>query len=134
GTKGRLEHRIEESIYISGTDAVQGGLKAGGTFTRVIPLRGAAQDFEPWSGEGGHGGGDKVLLDDLFLPQKPSDKYLRAADQRSGAYAMLVGAAANRCFQSGQAIQVSELVQNIGYPDYPEMPSRTAALPMPEKN
>ncbi len=133
GTKGRLEHRAEESIYISGTDTVQGGLKAGGTFTRVFPLRGPAQDFELWSGEGGHGGGDRMLLEDLFLPEKKLDKYLRAADQRSGAYAMLVGAAANRCFQTGQPIQVADLVQNIGYPDYPEMPSRTAPLPMPQK-
>jgi hypothetical protein len=133
GTKGRLEHRVEEKIYISGTGAEQGGLKNGGTFTRVIPLRGPAQDFEPWSGEGGHGGGDAVLLDDLFLPEKKKDKYLRAADHRSGAYAMLIGAAANLCFKTGQSVQIADLVQNIGYPDYPEMPSRTVDLPMPPK-
>jgi len=133
GTKGRLEHHVEETIYISGTDSVQGGLKSGGLFTRVIPLRGPAQDFEPWSGVGGHGGGDKVLLDDLFLPEKKHDKYLRTADQRSGAYAMLIGAAANQCFRTDQPIQISDLVQNVGYPDYPAMPSRTAPLPMPER-
>ena len=49
GTRGRLEHRIEEKIYISGTDAVQGGIKDGGTFIRVIPIRGPAIDYEPWS-------------------------------------------------------------------------------------
>ena len=133
GTKGRLEHRVQEKIYISGTDTVQGGIKKGGTFTRVIPLRGPAQDFEPWSGEGGHGGGDKVLLDDLFLPEKKKDKYFRAADHRSGAYSILTGVAANVCFQTGQAVNIADLVQNIGYPDYPEMPSGTEALPMPEK-
>jgi predicted dehydrogenase len=133
GTKGRLEHQVEEKIYISGTDTEQGGLKDGGIFTRVIPLRGPAQDFESWSGEGSHGGGDTVLLDDLFLPEKKKDKYLRTADQRSGAYAMLIGAAANLCFKTGQPIQIADLVQNIGYPDYPEMPSRTADLPMPPK-
>ncbi len=133
GTKGRLEHRIEEKVYISGTDAVQGGLKEGGTFTRFIPLRGTVKDFEPWSGEGGHGGGDAVLLDDLFLPEKKKDKYLRAADQRSGAYAMLIGASANLCFKTGQPIKIKDLVQNVNYPDYPEMPSRTESLPMPQK-
>lgn len=133
GTKGRLEHRIEEAIYISGTETIQGGLKKGGTFTRVIPLRGVAKDFEPWSGEGGHGGGDKVLLDDLFLPEKLPDKYLKSADQRSGAYAMLIGAAANLCFRTGQPIQIADLVQQIGYPDYPAMPSRMTSLPMPQK-
>ena len=133
GAKGRLEHRVEETIYISGTDMVQGGLKSGGTFTRVIPLRGPAQDFEPWTGEGGHGGGDKVLLDDLFLPDKKKDKYLRAADQRSGAYSILTGVAANVCFQTGLPVKIADLVQNIDFPDYPEMPSRTEDLPMPEK-
>lgn len=133
GTKGRLEHRIEEKVYISGTDTVQGGIKEGGTFIRVIPLRGPAEDIEPWSGEGGHGGGDQVLLNDLFSPEKINDKYLRAADQRSGAYAMLIGTAANLCFKTGQPIQIEDLVQKVGYPDYPDMPSRTVSLPMPEK-
>jgi len=133
GTKGRIEHQIEEKIYISGTETIQGGIKEGGTFTRVIPLRGPAEDIEPWSGEGGHGGGDKVILDDLFLPEKREDKYLQAADQRSGAYSILTGVAANTCFRTGQPIKIADLVKNIGYPDYPAMPSRTAPLPMPTK-
>jgi hypothetical protein len=74
-----------------------------------------------------------VLLDDLFLPAKQQDKYLRTADQRSGAYSILIGAAANRCFQTGQPILIADLVKNIGYPDYPEMPARTESLPMPQK-
>ena len=36
------------------------------------------------------------MLDDLFLPQKPADKYMRAADQRGGAYSILTGIAANQ--------------------------------------
>ncbi|MBN1155705.1 Gfo/Idh/MocA family oxidoreductase [candidate division KSB1 bacterium] len=131
GTKGRLEHRIEEKIYISGTDTIQGGIKDGGTFTRVIPLRGSAVDYEPWSGKGGHGGGDKVLLDDLFLPEKLHDNYMRAADYRAGAYSILTGIAANRCFVTGQPVRIDELVHDLKYPDYPDMPSRTAPLPMP---
>jgi len=133
GTKGRLEHRIEEKIYVSGTNTEQGGIKEGGVYTRVIPLRGPAQDIKPWVGRGGHGGGDKLLLDDIFLPEKPADRYLRAADFRSGAYSILIGAAANQAFRTGKVIQINDLVANIGYPDYPAMPSRTAPLPMPEK-
>jgi predicted dehydrogenase len=133
GTKGRIENQVEERIYISGTDTVQGGIKEGGMVLRVIPLRGSAQEIEVWKGEGGHGGGDQVLLDDLFLPEKPADKYQRAADQRGGAYACLTGIAANHSFHSGQEIKIAELVKDIGYPDYPEMPSRTAPLPMPAK-
>ena len=133
GTKGRIEHKIEEQIYISGTETVQGGLKSGGISTVVIPLRGPAKIFEPWTGEGGHGGGDKVLLDDLFLPERKKDKYLRAADQRSGAYSILTGVAANLCFQKNRPMKIAELVEDIGYPDYPEMPPRRGPLPMPKK-
>ncbi len=134
GTKGRIEHRIEEKIYVSGTDTEQGGIKRGGTSTKVIPLRGPAYSVEPWTGTGGHGGGDKVLLDDIFLPEKSTDKYLRASDQRSGAYSILTGIAANKCFETGVATKISDLVTGIGYPDYTEMPSRKADLPMPKKS
>ncbi len=133
GTKGRLEHQIVESIYISGTDTVQGGLQDGGTTVRVIPLRGPAKEYAPWSGQGGHGGGDRVLLDELFLPEKKADKYLRAADQRSGAYSILTGVAANICFNTHQEVKIDDLVKGIGYPEYPTMPSKTEKLPMPEK-
>jgi len=133
GTRGRIENQVEEQVYISGTDTVQGGIKAGGMILKVFPLRGAVQEVEVWQGAGGHGGGDQVLLDDLFLPEKPEDKYQRAADQRGGAYSCLTGIAANLSFQSGQEIKIAELVKDIGYPDYPEMPSRTAPIPMPAK-
>lgn len=131
GTKGRLEHQIVEQVYVSGTDTVQGGLQEGGTIVRVIPLRGAPKEYEPWSGEGSHGGGDRVLLDEIFLPEKQPDKYLRAADQRAGAYSALTGIAANLSIATRQEVRIDDLVTGIGYPDYPEKPSRTAPLPMP---
>ncbi len=133
GTKGRIEHTIREKIYISGTKTEQGGIQEGGTTTRVIPLRGPVENVEPWSGEGGHGGGDRALLDDIFLPSMRKDKYMRAADHRAGAYSILTGVAANLCFKEKKPVQIANLVERIGYPEYPEMPSRTAALPMPSK-
>jgi predicted dehydrogenase len=133
GTRGRLEHRVVEKIYVNGTDTVQGGIKEGGIETRIIPLRGAAYTVDVWTGEGGHGGGDKILLDDLFLPDREPDKYLRASDQRGGAWSVLTGIAANRCFETGDPVWTKDLVQNIGYPDYPAMPDHKARLPMPAK-
>jgi predicted dehydrogenase len=133
GTKGRIEHQIQEKIYISGTDTEQGGIKKGGITTKIIPLRGPGHEVDVWTGQGGHGGGDKVLLDDLFLPDKKKDKFLRAADQRSGAYSILTGVAANLSIANDRLISIPDLVQNIGYPAYPGMPSRTESLPMPEK-
>ncbi len=134
GTKGRIEHKAVEKTYINdGSGVSQGEVERGAAYTRVIPIRGRAQDVEMWTGEGGHGGGGKLLLDDLFLPEKPADKYLRAADQRGGAYSILTGVAANQSIASGQPVQVADLVQGMGYPDYPAMPDRDDLLPMPGK-
>ena len=80
--------------------------------------------------KGGHGGGDVVLLDDLFSPNPPADKYLRAADQRSGAYSMLTGAAANLSMSTGKQVYIADLVQGIGMPDYPPMPTPNDPIPL----
>jgi predicted dehydrogenase len=133
GTKGRLEHRIVEQVYVSGTDTVQGALQPGATIVRVIPLRGAPREYEPWSGGGAHGGGDRVLLDELFLPVSEPDKYRRAADHRAGAYSVLTGVAANLSMSRGQEIAIGDLVTGLGYPEYAPKPSKTASLPMPEQ-
>ncbi len=131
GTKGRLEHTIVEQIYISGTGADQAASDR--VSTRVIPLRGGVRQVEPWSGTGGHGGGDKVMLDDIFLPNPQQDKYLRNADERSGAYSILIGVAANKCFQTGQPVKIGDLVKGLNRPDYAPMPDKTLKIPMPKR-
>jgi hypothetical protein len=73
------------------------------------------------------------MLADLFLPEKKPNKYLRAADQRGGAYSILTGIAANHSFISGKAVQIADLVPEIALPDYPAMPSHTAPVPMPPR-
>ena len=133
GTKGRLEHSIVEQIYVSGTNTVQGGIEEDGVRTRVIPLRGEARDIKPWTGEGGHGGGDQVMLDDIFLPDPPADKYVRNSDERGGAASILIGIAANRCFTTGQPVKVDELVTGFARPDYPPMPTHEGPVPMPPR-
>ncbi len=132
GTKGRLEHKMEEQAYLFGDGSVPGAVKPEGTYIRIYPLRDPAYQVDVWKGEGGHGGGDDVMLNDVFNPNRQADKYLRAADQRAGAYSMLVGAAANQCFNTGQAVKIAELVPGIGMPDYPVMPENDP-VPMPKK-
>ena len=83
--------------------------------------------------EGGHGGGDVLMLDDIFNPVKKEDKYMRCADQRAGAYSLLTGVAANLSMTSGKEIIIDDLVKNIGRPDYPTMPNHRDAVPMPDK-
>jgi predicted dehydrogenase len=133
GTRGRLEHTIVESTYVNGTDTVQGGIAAGGVTTRVIPIRGRSRTLEPWTGAGGHGGGDKVMLDEIFLPDPPADKYLRASSEHAGAASILIGVAANRSFATGQPVVIKQLVTGLDYPAYAPMPSRTGPVPMPDR-
>ncbi|RPH35884.1 gfo/Idh/MocA family oxidoreductase, partial [bacterium] len=133
GTKGRLEHKIEETMYVAGDGRVQGGTKPGGEYTKIYPIRGAGYDVEVWKGEGGHGGGDELMLKDIFDPPMTPDKYMRCADQRAGAYSLLTGVAANLSMASGKEVRIDDLVTDIGRPDYPPMPSHTASVPMPDK-
>jgi predicted dehydrogenase len=133
GTKGRLEHSIVEQIYTSGTAEVQGASKEGGTRIRVIPLRGPARDITPWEGVGGHGGGDKVMLDDIFLPNPPADKWHRNSDERAGACSCLVGVAANQGFKSGISVKIADLVTGLTSPVYAPMPTRQDPVPMPQR-
>ena len=132
GTKGRLEHRVEEKISLFGDGSVPGAIKGDGKYIRVYPLRRGAYQIALRTGQGGHAGGDPLMMADLFGP-KQADPLLRAADERSGAYSILVGVAANRCFATGQTVNISDLVKNLGYPSYPKMPSASAPVPMPPK-
>lgn len=131
GTQGRIEHTAREKVYVSGDGGVQGGFKDGGVTTTVFPLRGEAKEVDVWEGKGGHGGGDRLLLQDLFDPAAPADPYLRAADYRAGAYSILTGVAANESMATGQPVRIGDLVTGLDRPDYPTMPPRDAPLTMP---
>ena len=132
GTKGRIEHEIVEQAYVAGATMPQGGIEDDGVRTRLIPLRGAVQEIEPWTGTGGHGGGDDVMLNEIFGVAEP-DKYKRASDERGGAYSILVGAAANRCFETRQSVRIADLVTGLERPDTAAMPSREIPVPMPKR-
>ena len=131
GTKGRIEHAIVEKIYVNGTGTEQGGVAAGGITTRLIPLRGAATDITPWTSTGGHGGGDKVMLDELFLDNPSTDPLYRASDDRGGAASVLIGVAANECFATGRPVILDELAPGWRKPSYPAMPDKSFPLSMP---
>jgi predicted dehydrogenase len=131
GTRGRLEHSIVESVYVNGTETVQGAVAQDGVRIRLIPLRGEAQELTPWSAAGDHGGGDRIMLEDIFLPHPLPDKYRRAADVRAGACSILVGIAANHSMATGCAVDIAELAPGLERPDLTAMPGRGDAVPMP---
>ncbi|GGD84287.1 Gfo/Idh/MocA family oxidoreductase [Paenibacillus nasutitermitis] len=110
GTKGRLEMTIVEKSYVnSGGDKAQEGAVEGISIT-IYPMFDAPYTVKVEEGEGGHGGGDPVLLNDVFGEPVP-DKFNRAADHRDGAMSILTGIAANRSIRTGLPVQVSDLVK-----------------------
>jgi len=125
GMKGRLEHIAQETVYISGDGTTPGQLKPGETRIRILPHFRAPYEVDIWTSEGGHGGADPVMLGVLFDPTTGPDKYLRAADQRAGAWSIMTGITANRSMEWGRPVRIDELVHGLELPDYPPMPDST---------
>jgi len=132
GTRGRLEHRIVEGGATSAGATNYQGEESDSVLTRVIPLRGKPEVIEPWTGAGGHGGGDNVMLTEVFGTAE-LDKYKRAADERAGLYSCLIGASANKSFVSGGAVKIEDLVSGLSSPIVAPMPTRDMPVPMPMK-
>jgi predicted dehydrogenase len=67
-----------------------------------------AREVEIPTGEGGHGGGDRMLLEDVFVGGR-EDELARAASWSDGVRSVAVGLAGNRSLAEGRAILTSEL-------------------------
>jgi predicted dehydrogenase len=117
GTKGRIElDEIEGgTTFIAGKEETIRLEKINEQFSvtrlRVFPMWDTPYDVPLQLAEGGHGGGDDALLDDLLLPHPPHDPYGRKATHRDGFASILVGIAANRSIETKQVINVDELLQ-----------------------
>ncbi|MDT4762701.1 Gfo/Idh/MocA family oxidoreductase [Sphaerochaeta sp. PS] len=110
GSKGRIEYTALEKPYINaGGDKRDEGAT---TFhkVRVCPLLAAPYEVAIEMTEGGHGGGDPAMLDDIFLEQASFDPLHRAADHTDGLRSILTGIAANKSIASGLAVDVDSLL------------------------
>jgi len=58
---------------------------------------------------GGHGGGDKLLHDQIFRTPGKADPYDRPAGVRDGAMSILIGIAARKSIESGHPVRIAEL-------------------------
>jgi predicted dehydrogenase len=109
GNQGRLEHDCRESVYISGDGTVPGQFQTG-TRIQVFPHFDNPYELDIWKSEGGHGGGDDLLLNDILTP-KAEDPLNRKATVYDGAYAILTGIAANHAFETNQPVFIQNLVK-----------------------
>ena len=122
GTKGRLEHKTMESVYISGDGRVPGATIEKESYIRVYPHFADPYNVELRTGEGGHGGGDWPLLVDIFAEGRPEDPLKRAAGYAEGAYSILTGIAANKSMATGGPVRIDSLVHGIPEPNFTAMP------------
>jgi hypothetical protein len=114
GTKGRIEVEAIEAVYINaGGDPSKEGVVKGKKIT-VYPMFGDAYSVDSGKIEGGHGGGDTVLLNDIFgVPEY--DPFHRAAGYVDGCMSILTGISANKSMASGMPVDVLSLVDIPGY-------------------
>lgn len=121
GTAGRLELEVVESSWTrpatttvdpsAAADGEQGAVRPKGQRILLQKHWEQAAEVEIPSGSGGHGGGDVILLDDLF--RAPTEDPLgRKAGYLDGIRSVLVGVAGNRSLETGQPVRLAD----FGFP------------------
>jgi predicted dehydrogenase len=59
--------------------------------------------------KGGHGGGDELLHQQIFMTPDKKDPFERPAGVRDGAMSILIGVAARKSIESGHPVRIAEL-------------------------
>ena len=108
--KGRIEMIIKECTYVNGGgDSSKEGAAKEKKIT-VYPMFGNPYDVAIEEAEGGHGGGDPRLLEDIFGNPEP-DPFKRAASHVDGVMSILTGVAANKSIATGLPVNIKDLIK-----------------------
>jgi hypothetical protein len=118
GTEGRAELEVVErtavlvdaggKVVVDPSAQPQSASRAGGERLTVQRHWEAAADVPIEEGEGGHGGGDAMLLADVF--RGPGDDWLeRPSNWVDGVRSISVGMAGNESLRSGLPVKIAEL-------------------------
>ena len=102
GSRGRLEYEERH-----------GG---SGRHSKLVlyPMFGSPKEIDVPEGMGGHGGGDLLLQRQIFARDAGRDAWGRDAGHQQGAASALIGMAANRSFETGEVVSVSDLSPGLG--------------------
>lgn len=106
GTEGSASHVDPSAVAVTTADS---GARERGE--RLVLQRHfePAQEIEIPRGEGGHGGGDALLLRDVFVGPG-QDELGRPSDHRDGLRAIAVGICGNESLTTGMPVDVRELM------------------------
>lgn len=107
GTKGRMELHVREKFYFNGMGdkAEEAAVDTAEIF--VFPMFGTPYKADLELTDGGHGGGDPVLLNDMF-GEPYEDKLHRAASHVDGVTSIMTGICANKSIARGVPVKVEE--------------------------
>jgi predicted dehydrogenase len=109
GSEGRLQVLVVENSYVNAAgDAAAEGMARARRIT-VFPLFEPPYDVEIPTASGAHGGGDVVMLEDIF-GQPHEDPFGRAATHVDGAMSILTGIAGNISMRTGRPVLVDDLI------------------------
>ena len=109
GDKGRIDYQEQHEAHI----IVAGKTVKSSSHTmhlRLQELFSEQQDVPIAELEGGHGGGDPLIQEQIFSSDPPVDWLKRNAGHEQGAASLLVGAAANRSIANGQPVKINDLL------------------------
>jgi len=105
GTKGRIETK----------EVVKRSQSHGGEQTiDYFPLFGGKETIHVVHRQGGHGGGDPLLLEDLFLGPDPAREYDIVAGAEAGTLSVLTGEAVWKSVRANRPIRIDELLNGEG--------------------
>lgn len=118
GDRGRIEYsELHGSHLIMGQDdkdlaAEQARIAAGQKHHELIvyPHFSPSYEVEVPLAEGGHGGGDPLIQEQIFSNDPPAENLNRNAGWEQGMASALLGISANRSIETGLPVRVNDLV------------------------
>lgn len=116
GDKGRLEYSEAHASHIlAGQNLVDPGHEVEyQSEIKVLPMFGQAYSVDIPKAEGGHGGADPLLQEQMFSSNPPPETLGRNAQHGQGAASILIGIAANHSMARGLPIKISDLCPQLG--------------------
>ena len=107
GTKGRIEHTEYHAVNRT-------PFPHPGEFPIIyIPMFGGREQIDVVNLGGGHGGGDPLLLDELFLGPDHMAPVDRAASLQEGIEAVLTGVAVDQSAQTNKIVSVEQMRKRV---------------------
>lgn len=121
GTRGRVELTNVERPYVLPDGSLLEPPEEETNRIVVQPHFSRAYELAMPEARGVHGGGDRVMLGELF-GERPNDQYGRVADERAGILSAAVGIAANASLVAGAPVLLEDVFDDLPVPDYPNAP------------